>query len=287
MNETRRNPTTGRQSHSLFDKWHGILYMPSRTGIPRVWAYQGLWLPSHTDMAGHTKAFAYPVTGITYWTVVKLATWLCAHTWIFAPEWRCVTLDSHLFCEHMNITPSIAPSIKRPYLIVYRCILESFCIAIINVSLSPENWDQLRADIATPGLAILSNTCPVGLLPHVTSTWTTQAFLAIYTQYSLVTLCSRDHLPVTTQSWHQCSRQWRNMAQNAGMYCVVNIFARFSSFFTTREHFTAVRSQCIYTPNKSEKHLPCTSKCVNSAEVSINLKNLVDSGKFYLVGYYL
>ena len=26
------------------------------------WTYQGLWLPSHTDTAGHTKAFIYPVT---------------------------------------------------------------------------------------------------------------------------------------------------------------------------------------------------------------------------------
>ena len=43
MNETRR-PTTGMQSPSLFDKWHGIFYMPS--GI---------------DTAGHTKAFDYPV----------------------------------------------------------------------------------------------------------------------------------------------------------------------------------------------------------------------------------
>ena len=44
MNETRRKPTTGRQSPSLFDKWHGIYYMPSRI-----------------DEAGHTKAFDYPV----------------------------------------------------------------------------------------------------------------------------------------------------------------------------------------------------------------------------------
>ena len=42
--ETRRNPTTGRQPPSLFDKWHGIFYMPSRI-----------------DKAGHTKAFGYPV----------------------------------------------------------------------------------------------------------------------------------------------------------------------------------------------------------------------------------
>ena len=44
MNETRRTPTTGRQSPSLFYKWHGILYMSSRTGT-----------------AGHTRAFDYPV----------------------------------------------------------------------------------------------------------------------------------------------------------------------------------------------------------------------------------
>ena len=44
MNETRRKPTTGRQSPPLFDKWHGIFYMPSRI-----------------DEAGHTKAFDYPV----------------------------------------------------------------------------------------------------------------------------------------------------------------------------------------------------------------------------------
>ena len=44
MNETRRKPTTGRQSPSLCDKWHGIFYMPS-----------------HIDEAGHTKAFDYAV----------------------------------------------------------------------------------------------------------------------------------------------------------------------------------------------------------------------------------
>ena len=44
MNETRRKPTTRRQSPSLCDKWHGIFYMPSRI-----------------DEAGHTKAFDYPV----------------------------------------------------------------------------------------------------------------------------------------------------------------------------------------------------------------------------------
>ena len=44
MNETRRKQTTGRQSPSLFDKWHRIFYMPSCI-----------------DEAGHTEAFDYPV----------------------------------------------------------------------------------------------------------------------------------------------------------------------------------------------------------------------------------
>ena len=39
MNETRRKSTTGRQSPSRFDKWHGIFYMLSRI-----------------DTAVHTKA---------------------------------------------------------------------------------------------------------------------------------------------------------------------------------------------------------------------------------------
>ena len=42
INETRRKPTTGRQSPSLFDKCPGICYIPSRA-----------------DTAGHTKAFDY------------------------------------------------------------------------------------------------------------------------------------------------------------------------------------------------------------------------------------
>ena len=46
MNETRRKPTTGRQSPSLFDRWHGIFCMPSCT-----------------DTAGHSRAFDNPVTG--------------------------------------------------------------------------------------------------------------------------------------------------------------------------------------------------------------------------------
>ena len=40
MNETRRNPTTGGQCPTLFPKWYGICYMPSRTGT-----------------AGYTKTF--------------------------------------------------------------------------------------------------------------------------------------------------------------------------------------------------------------------------------------
>ena len=74
MNETRRKPTARTRCPTLFDKWHWILYMSSRTDrldIPRPlftqphrhgWTYQGLYLPSHTDTTGHTKAFIYPVT---------------------------------------------------------------------------------------------------------------------------------------------------------------------------------------------------------------------------------
>ena len=39
MNETRRKPTTGRQSPSLFDMWHGIFYMPSRIDIVFIFLY--------------------------------------------------------------------------------------------------------------------------------------------------------------------------------------------------------------------------------------------------------
>ena len=44
MNETRRKPTTGTRCPALFEKWHGIFYVLSRT-----------------DTAGHTKAFIYQV----------------------------------------------------------------------------------------------------------------------------------------------------------------------------------------------------------------------------------
>ena len=44
MNETRRKPTTGTRCPTLFDKWHGIFYMPSCT-----------------DTVGHAKAYIYPV----------------------------------------------------------------------------------------------------------------------------------------------------------------------------------------------------------------------------------
>ena len=45
LSRPKMDLTTGRQSPSLFDKWHGIFYMPSRTGT-----------------AGHTRAFDSPVT---------------------------------------------------------------------------------------------------------------------------------------------------------------------------------------------------------------------------------
>ena len=74
MNETRRKPTTGRQSPSLFDKWHGIFYMPSRI-----------------DEAGHTKAFDYPVAepwgGKSKNETVPggIRTHKCSHLWVRNP----------------------------------------------------------------------------------------------------------------------------------------------------------------------------------------------------------
>ena len=53
MNETGRKPTTGTRCPTVFYKWHGIFYMPSRT-----------------DTAGHTKAFIYPV--MDHWGKVKV-----------------------------------------------------------------------------------------------------------------------------------------------------------------------------------------------------------------------
>ena len=47
MNETRREPTTGRQSPSLFDKWHGISYN---------------YAQSHRHGWTYHKAFDNPVT---------------------------------------------------------------------------------------------------------------------------------------------------------------------------------------------------------------------------------
>ena len=50
QNETRRKPATGRQPPSLFDKWHGIFYMPSRTNtvvypVIVVTAQVGIFVP--------------------------------------------------------------------------------------------------------------------------------------------------------------------------------------------------------------------------------------------------
>ena len=118
MNETRRKPTTGRQSPSLFDKWHGIFYMPSRIDeaghtkvfdypvthtrrdIPRPLitqshthggTYQGIWLPSHTDTAWHTKAFDCPVTQTRLDIPRSLITQSHRHGWTYQDLW----LPSH------------------------------------------------------------------------------------------------------------------------------------------------------------------------------------------------
>ena len=55
------------------------------------WTYQGLWLPSHTDTAGHTKAFDYPVTQTRQDIPRSLITQSHRHGWTYQGLW----LPSH------------------------------------------------------------------------------------------------------------------------------------------------------------------------------------------------
>ena len=68
----------------------------TRLNIPRSlitqshrygWTYQGLWLPSHTDMAGHTKAFDYPVTQTRLEIPRPLITQSHRHGWTYQGLW--------------------------------------------------------------------------------------------------------------------------------------------------------------------------------------------------------
>ena len=55
------------------------------------WTYQDLWLPSHTDTAGHTKAFDYPVTQTRLDIPRSLITQSHRHGWTYQGLW----LPSH------------------------------------------------------------------------------------------------------------------------------------------------------------------------------------------------
>ena len=80
------------------------------------------------------------------------------------------------------------------------------------------------------------------------------------------------------------------MAPNAGMYCVVKMFARFPPLFHHKGAFHCCKFAVHnYIGDLINLRSISTSKCVNSDEVglSINLKKLFDSGNFYLVGDYL
>ena len=55
------------------------------------WTYQGLWLPSHTDTAGHTKAFDYPVIQTRLDIPRPLITQSHRHGWTYQGLW----LPSH------------------------------------------------------------------------------------------------------------------------------------------------------------------------------------------------
>ena len=62
-NEDRRKPTTGRQSPSLFDKWHMIFYLLYAQSHRRGWTYQGRWLPSCGALGGKPKC-SVPCVGL-------------------------------------------------------------------------------------------------------------------------------------------------------------------------------------------------------------------------------
>ena len=79
---------------SLYAQWQTRLDIP----IPLItqshrhgWTYQGLWLPSHTDTAGHTKAFDYPVTQTRLDIQRPLITQPHRHGWTYQGLW----LPSH------------------------------------------------------------------------------------------------------------------------------------------------------------------------------------------------
>ena len=65
-----------------------LLYVQSHR---HGWTYQGLWLPSHTDTAGHTKAFDYPVTQTRLVIPRPLNTQSHRHGWSYQGLW----LPSH------------------------------------------------------------------------------------------------------------------------------------------------------------------------------------------------
>ena len=75
------------QSHTRLDIPRPLITQSHRHG----WTYQGLWLPSHTDTAGHTKAFDYPVTQTRLDIPRPLITQSHRHGWTYQGLW----LPSH------------------------------------------------------------------------------------------------------------------------------------------------------------------------------------------------
>ena len=101
MNETRRKPL-GTRPYTLSHSTGSFICLVAQTrlDIPRLWftqshrhgwTYQGLDLPSHTDMAGHTKAFDYPVTQTRLAIPRPLITQSHRHGWTYQGLW----LPSH------------------------------------------------------------------------------------------------------------------------------------------------------------------------------------------------
>ena len=83
-------PLITQVTQTRLDKPRPLITQSHRHG----WTYQGLWLPSHTDTVGHTKAFDYPVTQTRLDIPRPLITQSHRHGWTYQRPLRPFT-QSH------------------------------------------------------------------------------------------------------------------------------------------------------------------------------------------------
>ena len=120
MNETRRKPTTGRQSPSLFDKWHGIFYMPSRideAGHTKWPPHQDVpWCGPHIKMhvclqgvviAGLKGLPNNPQFGITVWGDFSYGSTCAVRIWIESYGHMDMYTDTFSLCPLDTTTPPV------------------------------------------------------------------------------------------------------------------------------------------------------------------------------------